>query len=75
MGSPICKKKCRETLDLHGGKRFERGNIGGEMIPPLDGFMIFEVDLDRPESADRADREAWFESKRKRERERRVRHG
>ena len=69
MGSPICKKKCRETFDeIVPGRFIRRGNIGGEMIPPLDGFVIFEVDPDRPESADLADREAWFESKRAGER-------
>ncbi len=74
MGSPVCKKKCREAMDEVAPGRFvERGNIGGEMVPPLDGFVIFEVDPDRPEAADMADRAAWFESKR--EKERRARRG
>ena len=69
MGSPTCKKKCRETFDeIVPGRFVQRGNIGGEMIPPLDGFVTFEVDPDRPEAEDLKAREAWLESKRKRER-------
>ena len=64
MGSPVCKKKCRDAVD----NGVIRGSIGAERVPPLDGFVIFEVDSDRPESVDLADRETWFESKRERER-------
>ena len=69
MGSPVCKKKCREAVDSNGGLR---GNIGAERIPPLDGFMTLEVDPNRPEADDLAAREAWFEAKREKER---ARHG
>ena len=56
MDSPVCKKKCR----LKWGE-----NLGAERIPPLDGFVLFEVDLSRTEAEDKESREAWFESKRK----------
>ncbi len=70
MGSPVCKKKCREAVDSAG--RF-RGNMGAERIPPLDGFMTFEVYPDRPEADDIAERAAWFNAKREKERARWVR--
>ena len=60
MGSPVCKKKCREAWGMRGAER----------IPPLDGFMTFEADPSRPEADDLAAREAWFESKREKERRR-----
>ena len=59
MGSPVCKKKCR----LKWGE-----NLGAERIPPLDGFVVLEVDPSRSESEDMKKREAWFESKREKER-------
>ena len=59
MGSPVCKKKCR----LLWGE-----NLGAERIPPLDGFVIFEVDPSRSEEEDLKTRETWFESKREKER-------
>ncbi|KKN06894.1 hypothetical protein LCGC14_1072710 [marine sediment metagenome] len=36
MGSPVCKKKCREAMD----DGIMRGNIGADRVPPLDG-MVF----------------------------------
>ncbi len=70
MGSPVCKKKCREALDSEGR---QRGNIGAERWPRLDGFVTFEVGLDRPEADDMAERAAWFNAKREKERARWVR--
>ena len=67
MGSPVCKKKCREAVDSEGR---QRGNIGAERWPRLDGFMTFEVGPDRPEADDLAAREAWFNAKREKERAR-----
>ena len=64
MGSPKCKKKCREALD----NDVMRGDIGAERVPPMDGWVTLEVDPSRPESEDQAARDAWFESKREKER-------
>ena len=44
-----------------------RGDIGAERVPPMDGWVTLEVDPSRPESEDQAARDAWFESKRKKE--------
>ncbi len=58
MGSPVCKKKCREKWGMQGAERW----------PRLDGFITFEVDPDRPEAEDMAERAAWFNAKREKER-------
>ena len=63
MGSPICKKKCRDAID----SGVIRGSMGAERVPPLDGFVTLEVDPDRTEAEDLKAREAWFESKREKE--------
>lgn len=61
MGSPQCKKKCY--------KRWGEG-WGAERIPPLDGFLLLETNPSISEEEDLRNRNNWFESKRKRERER-----
>lgn len=57
MGSPVCKKKCRDKW----------GDRGAERVPPLDGFMVMEVDPSIPEKEDMKVRAAWFEKKRQKE--------
>lgn len=72
MGSPVCKlKECRNKMDEHiiGGVKVlvQRGQIGATRIPPLDGFVVLEVDPDLPEEEDEKRRTEWFASKAKKE--------